>query len=340
MNHLRERGFTLIELLTVIAIIAILASMVFIVGPKAIERAKLAKLGNVFGQVRTEATAYLTSSGSGDSYPPRYGYKQRNVPEGTTEQSELYNLKPYVAYIKRARKYDIYDLFGRETHDTDKDGEISLLEFSPYGSQSGPFDIQYPDTLYDGANLGGEVSTQMGKQRPLAYIPVDSKQAKKVAQYFYLVAEEVNVEEGFYALRWRPTETFAGRSNPIAGLKFPPPRYDDFVLISMGPMENTGGILAEDPDFMADLAGITDGGDIYHILALRAYFLATRDVNANGLPDFDFNARTKKKEADPDSYPGDAEGLVDYPGYEYGLLNLLPDGTNGGGPVIYRPTGG
>ena len=290
----------------------------------------LAKLKSVQTSIRTEATTYLTSS-KRDTYPPRYGYKQWKALENAADPNnpqpnELYFLKPYLAQLKRARTFDLYDNFGRDTHDTDKDGEISLLEFSPFGSQNGPFDITYPDTLYDGASLGGEVATQLDEQRPLVYIPVDSKQAKKVAQYFYLVAESGDIEGGFYARRWRPTETFSSRSNPIAGLKFPPPRYDDFVLISMGPYENAGGLLAEDPDFMADLAGISDGGDVYHILALRAYFLATRDVNDNGLADFDFLARTKNKEGDPASYPE----------YEANNLNLLPDGSNGAGPVIYR----
>ena len=327
MDRPRERGVTLVELLVAIAIIGILASMIVVSLPRGPGRrpTKLSNLKNVQNQIRSEATAYLSFSGR-DSYPPRYGYKQWNVAEGTTVENELYHLEPYLAHLKRAGIFDLYDPFGSDTHDTDKDGEISLLEFSPFGSQNDQFDITYPDTLYDGASLGGEVATQLGEHRPLVYIPVDSEQAKKVAQYFSLVAEAGDVEEGFYARRWRPTEMFASGPNPIAGLEFPPPRYDDFVLISMGPYEDAGGLLAEDPDFMSDLAGISDGGDVYHILALRAYFLATRDVNGNGFLDFDFNARSKNKEGDPASYPG----------YEANNLNLLPDGSNGGGPVIYR----
>jgi len=66
-------GFTLIELLTVIAIIAILASMVFVAGPRILERVKIASWSNTCNQIRTSCVGYFTKYK--DTYPPGYGYK-------------------------------------------------------------------------------------------------------------------------------------------------------------------------------------------------------------------------------------------------------------------------
>jgi hypothetical protein len=98
---------------------------------------------------------------------------------------------------------------------------------------------------------------------------------------------------------------------------FPPPRYDGFVLISLGPEQSTHGILtrgdAGDTAFLATTGGAAE--DAYHYLGLRAAYLGSRDANENGLLDFDFRARTQQKE-------GKNEGWV------------LPDGTKTGGPLL------
>ena len=56
------------------------------------------------------------------------------------------------------------------------------------------------------------------------------------------------------------------------------------------------GLAADDPQFLAQAMAQDNGRNVYHITALRAYFLATRDLNANGKLDFDFSARTKEGE--------------------------------------------
>jgi len=97
--------------------------------------------------------------------------------------------------------------------------------------------------------------------------------------------------------------------------RFPPPKYDAFVLISIGPKEGTFGILPSDES----------GTDMYHKLALRAYYLATRDINnggeGNGVLDFDFRARTKQDESK--ILEDEALGL-----------GLLPNGQPLEGPLI------
>jgi hypothetical protein len=74
--------------------------------------------------------------------------------------------------------------------------------------------------------------------------------------------------------------------------------------------------------------------DQYHILALRAFFLATRDMDddehqpgidmlGNGKFDFDYRNRTRGTDGKPGSY-------------KIPNLYKLPDGTGGAGPGIYQ----
>lgn len=316
---LRNGGFTLIELLTVIAIIAILAAMTFSVGPRVIERAKLASLANDFNQTRTACVSYFTKNR--ETYPPAYGYIAYTPHKDPDDPIVRVN-KPYVDEIGFFRVMDIYDRFSMGG-DTDHDGRISLLEFSPTGTKSGPDSYSFADDIYTGDNLASEVNRQMSAdKRPLIYIPVNLKQAKVVAQYYYDLAQ-TDPEAGWYAERWAQLPN-ATAKNDVTRLKFPPTKYDDYVLISVGPAGSTGGILTPPSSFMSDLGAVPEE-NWYHILALRAYFLALRDANENDMLDFDYQAR-KEGEGKEASYK--------VPG-----LYLLPDGTAGQGPVIYHNTG-
>ncbi len=337
MRHLLQRGFTLIELLTVIAIIAILASMTAVVGPRVIERTKWARFVDTCRQLSTSAVGYMTANPRG-TFPRAYGYKlwPQDKPQGMTDNQltdiQKYSLKPFMATVSLPGKMDLYDIFSPDTHDTDRDNDISLLEFCPVGTKSGPSEISYPEELYTMDNLGNfdnEVNKQLKEKRPLVYLPVNSKQFANFYKYCELLAGQSGAEVGYYARRWLPNQTFSGQANPIANISFPPTKYDDFVLITVGPENNTGGILTAPDEFMNDVMSAANGdwGYVYHALVLRAYYLATRDLNQNGLFDFDFRNRSRADEADPGNYSEPN-------------MNFLPNGTNLGGPGIYRYSGG
>jgi len=356
LKRLSAKGFTLIELLTVIAIISILASMIFIVGPRMIERAKITRWTQTCNEIRTTAVAFYAKKAVGvDTYPPAYGYLKAQVDhnreneigqpnqEGKMHDNDFFCMVPYVSQLGYMRNYDVYDPFDMTSHDTDRDGVLSLLEFSLVGEQDSvtkeySFSEEAKTIRYDGTNQEDETSFQLhggpgnSPQRPMIYIPVNLAQTKLVAQYYSkLINEKQMVTEGTNALRWDYNDTFADGKNPLNDLRFPPPRYDDFILISAGPGQDTGGIVtpmrAENGrlvDYTSQFLANVNKFDYYHVLALRAYYLATRDLNQNGLLDFDFRNRTRSGEAKPASYSGVGD-------------NLLPNGTNGYGPLIYMP---
>ena len=284
MNATRRAGFTLIELLTVIAIIAILAGMVFAVLPRVLERARISRMVNALKQVNTAMIAYSTDNKRG-SYPPAYGFiADKQQPTQTTEADEVYfNLRPYMSLLQHHGELGLYDEFST-SYDSNRDGKLSLLEFGPVGRKTpqGPtvFDTGLPRYLgVNNAALGTEVQRQMSaKQRPFIYAPVNRTQAQRATKFW--------INRGdFLAQTWDPT------APELQGVILPPTKYDAFVLISVGPGGSTFG-LADDPPFLA----ATNPRNAYHLAALRTYFLATRDLNANGALDFDFSARTKEGE--------------------------------------------
>jgi hypothetical protein len=342
----------LIELLTVIAIIAILASLTVVVGPRIIERSKWTHFKTTCNQLRTSFTAYATKDPikTKITYPPAYGYRVSAAKSEETGQYIPFFYKPYLAMIPGSEfgntGYD--DVFVKGTYDTDRDGKISLLEFLPMGTRlpggGYVFATAGEQPLYNGQNLQNDVAKMMTADRPYVYIPVDSTQAQKARMYWQARVAQVPGREleGGNALHWLPDETFpasivrAGEANnPISSLagKFPPQKYDDFVLITAGPVRSTGKILTAPDSFMNDIASLPLS-DQYHILALRAFFLATRDMDddehqpgmdmlGNGKFDFDYRNRTRGTDGKPDSYQ--------VPG-----LYKLPDGTGGYGPGIYQ----
>ena len=300
-----SRGFTLIELLTVIAIIALLAGMTAAILPRVLERAKLSSLDNDFLQLRTGLIAYFTDHK--DSFPPAYGFIKWESKDKQNLAVSDYHIEPFMAAIGMYNEPKLLDRFS-DSFDGNRDGQISVLEFMPLGIKDpatekitfrpghGVYGIHNVDySEYVGAMRNG------GK-RPFYYVPVNLAQYKKAREYFVRTND-------LYARTWDV-------NNPIiAGLRFPPSKYDAFVLISVGPSGQTFGVI---PDPIQ--AGAPK--DIYHITALRAYFLATRDLDNNGQGngkfDFDFRARTR-------------EGEAKLPGNE-----LLPDNSAGAGPIIVK----
>lgn len=304
MKSSRNRAFTLIELLTVIAIIAILAALIMVAGPRMIEKAKITRTQNAMNDLRTQLVTYYTEY---HTYPPAYGYtywEMREQPAGAYPDERMYSLRPFMARLQKHGIENLYDEFS-ESYDTDRDDQLSLLEFSPVGVKD-PATNRYtfPSERYTGANNpGDEVGKQLGaEKRPFIYLPVNTRQFEKASRYW--------IERGYFlAEAWDPSDPL------LRAVEFPPPSYDAFVLMSVGPFGSTSGLLPQP-------LGTESPKDLYHITALRAYFLATRDLNGNGQLDFDYIARTQRGEAEVGEY--DVKGRP--------ANNKLPKAGAGGNP--------
>ena len=322
-------GFTLIELLTVIAIIAILAAITLVAGPRLIEMAKKRSLDATMNELRTQLAQYFVDHGT---YPPRYGYvdrdalalwQQNNAP-GTPMPPEMtryvHYLKPYLAYLGLHKNEDFYDNFS-EGYDADRDGQISLLEYSPigrYNAATDRYDLDYDGrALYDGVTPDEETQQMLKDERarrPLIYVPVEMRQFNKMREFWIDSGE-------FYAESYDP-------NNPDQpSMVFPPVKYDAFVLISVGPAGDTFGITNR-ADAAAYANALAFERFKYHILGLRTFFLATRDLNNNFTLDFHYEAR-RKGEASVGQFPVE--------GTSYTANNNLPDprAPLGYGPYIY-----
>lgn len=245
-------------------------------------------------RIRTALTGFYADTGT---YPPRYGYVLGTLPSkpnDTEITGELYCLDSYLDVLGlEADRFE--DPFAREGGDTNGDGRISLLEFVP------PRDHLFRER-YLGTNFPEEIRRQlMEGHRPIVYVPVNLAQFEMAKKFW--------IEKGFFhAEHWDPEDP------QLKAIVFPPMLYDAYVLIGMGPRQSTFGILPEP-------LGVEPERDVYHITALRAYFLATRDLNQNNHPDFDYFARTR-----------DGEGALEYDANGRPANNRLPDPAHPDGP--------
>jgi len=363
MRRLSSKGFTLIELLTVIAIIAILAAIIAVAAPRALERAKIASMRNDLLQLRNSLTQYYTEH---LTFPPAYGYLTDNETVldrayGLSQQGsrpadrELYFLKPYLSFIGLHGNTDVHDEFS-ESYDTElqPDGRLSRLEFSPVGTEDVATErVTFPDQLYEVGpngepqNLSFEVQQQLeAENRPYVYLPVNLRQYRKARQ-FWIETQDWNADH------WDP---FDPDSAALEDVQFPPPNYDAYVLLSVGPGRSSFGLL-EEPNEIVNTVSQTDPQvqltERYHIAALRAFYLATRDLNNNDVLDFHFPARTRENEAaqnyrvlvngervpvaSQDCLAAAAENAQDDFTADDCFSNSLPDrqAPNGAGPWIF-----
>jgi prepilin-type N-terminal cleavage/methylation domain-containing protein len=338
MKNTTNAGFTLIELLVVIGIIAILAGLIGVAAPRALERARITDVENDFTQLRTALSVYYADTGS---YPPGYGYRRIELDnrtlagesinpfaipyDKTYSDSQLFYLGNYMEQIGQFKAFDLYDRFNNNSHDASGNGGIEYLEYQPVGKEDLVNPGQYTGfsgNRYDTNNNSGEAQRMLGEQGPYIYIPVDSTQAKRYRQYCLAGWQATgNIDyANAQVFDFSDSTIVDGRAigeRYLANLSFPPPKYDAFVLVSVGPVQNVNGILP------TPLSGQypEDILDAYHILGLRAYFLATRDINNNGKLDFDFRARTRQNENST--------------AFDNTDLGKLPDGTGAQGPMIF-----
>jgi prepilin-type N-terminal cleavage/methylation domain-containing protein len=343
MNKPRARGFTLIELLTVIAIIAILVSITAAVAPRVLEKARITKTETNFKQIATAMASYQADNASlplayGYRWNPDiyYGFPKPGNGNPTFTALETWNLVPYMSMIGLFGERGLYDDYWTSSYDvapgSNGNNHIDVMEFQPVGKllPSGQYTF-FKGSLYIGDNPnavifpGGDDFQRMGAQsRPYFYFPVNKEQVSVYKQYCDPSQRGTPRREG---LIWDVNDPL------LSQIQFPPATLDGYVLISPGPGNDLGGIVLPDGN-SGDIAGTatmngiltqlpqnaTINGrlvnmkqDIYYVLALRAYYLATRDDNANEKLDNDYRARTRQGESE----------------------QTLPNGTLGYGPLIF-----
>ncbi len=348
----RAQGFTLIELLVVIAIIGILAAFLAVALPRALELAKIAKLENNFLQIRNILTEYLVDHGT---FPPAYGYldrdavdflRQRGVDIADLSLDDINQLqtgnplglatplrpvytRPWMDFMGQHNNEKLYDNFSI-AYDTDRDGDISRLEFSPLGVLTNPATQNYRFDEFPYLNIYNpvapgpllpEMNRQLASQgpSPILYFPINKRQFRKVASVWYDFAQSSGDPDNP-----RPNDE-ESVNRRLSNERFPPPTYDAYVLISVGPSANTWGMIYElatgDNCLICESTNYS-AAYYYHILGMATYFMATRDAEEGGKGDgeldFEFRARTRRGQADRDS-------------------NDLPDpgGRKAYGPIIF-----
>lgn len=302
----RRRGFTLIELLTVIAIISILAGLIAVGAPQVLLRARTTSVEGTMKQIGNTMASYFADHGS---YPPGYGYVRFEAGALSGPQSAW--IQPWHAILGIYDQQVYVDAFS-DNADMNRNGTIDLLEYMPIGNAQN----QYPGGLFTGEPAGGDVAPNVNQQRTnqraFLYVPINMEDFRKVESYFNFQGD--NYIQRQKALVWNQSDprlaAILNRTNAA------PPRYDAYVLISIGPSEQAVPIIANPP------AG--SSRNPYYYAGLITYYLATRDTNNNGQADYDYRSRTgggKDKEVASFADPA---------------LQTFPDGSNYPGPMIFQ----
>jgi prepilin-type N-terminal cleavage/methylation domain-containing protein len=272
MKAERAAGFTLIELLTVIAIIAILAGLTAVVLPGVLERAKIADVEADLKAISTSLHGYYTEHGT---YPPAYGYELFD-PETPNPAVPTYNTHPYTVEAGIEDAFDAYDRFSANNYDTNFDNQLGMLEFLPIRGD-GFFDLPLDQLPYQGGQPVSGFPLQSVQKRPYIYIPY----AKGDIERMHRIAG-ANWDGATWNANFMTANTI-----------YPPAQYDAFVLIGVGPLRNTRGIVTPPGNEAAWLAstGETLPRRAYYILGMRAAYLATRDADGDKTLDFDYRSR-------------------------------------------------
>ena len=239
-------------------------------------------------------------------FPAAYGFVRRDMAHldhNRVSERDYYVLENYTAALA-LYKDGAFDDPHATSGDTNGDGAISLLEFVPTPDDT----RRYLDTGFEETVR----KLKAAKTRPLIYAPVNLAQFEKASAFWRKRGE-------FHAEGWNSFDPL------LKDLTFPPDSYDACVLISVGPGGSTGGVVP--PDLVRDREPSRrwDMRSVYHIAALRAYYLATRDLNENGRPDFAYDARQQ----------GEGGLTCEVDGKP--VTNDLPDPANprGDGPQVW-----
>lgn len=240
------------------------------------------------------------------TFPAAYGFVRlgmRDRSQYDVSPRDYYCLESYHTALRLYKPKQYADPDATSV-DADGDGAISLLEYLPKKGDA---------RRYAGKGFSDVVTELMAlPNRPPIYAPVNLAQFEQAKRFW----EETG---DYLATSWN---TF---HPALKEIKFPPDNYDACVLVSPGPGGSTFGVAPADTLAAREPSGRENTRDIYHIAALRAYYLATRDLNGNGVPDFQYEGRAQGDEA---SLTYKVNGAA--------ADNKLPDpkNPNGPGPVV------
>ncbi|MCC6794597.1 MAG: type II secretion system protein [Candidatus Hydrogenedentes bacterium] len=271
MKAVRAAGFTLIELLTVIAIISILAGLTAVVIPRVLEKAKVTDAVTDMAQIATALQGYYTENGT---YPPGYGYEIFQPNAGINDPIYFYH-RSYTDYLGITDAVKQYDRFS-EDYDTNGNTSLQLLEFLPLPG-SVWYGLTSDQTPYDGTQTVDDAPDKLSSsERPYIYIPYAKKDVDRMRR----------LDPNWNGQTWN--NDFIRATNIV-----PPPQYDAFILMSVGPLNNTRGLISPPGGNESAWLNATDEApqDHYYMLAMRAAYLALVDGNDDGRLDLDYVAR-------------------------------------------------
>lgn len=282
---------------TLVALIAIFISFgVFQTIPGIGGHPKLADEVVDLLAISTALHAYYVDYGT---YPPGYGF---SLNEGSATEFCLSSYTEYIGIDGALNQYDSKS-YG---YDTDGDSVLSRLEFLPNLNYDANQSMPEP-ALYS----GGRSETNSSITRPYIYIPYNAEQLRRITERILAVTDKDLREKLTLGQSWTREIICGDVQTPFQS----PPLYDGFVLMAVGRFGNSGGILVPkngDDNWLKDTS--IDARYAYNLLALRAAYLATRDLNHNDQLDFNYLARLRENES--------------------AIYPLLPDGKTTEGPLV------